>query len=170
MGSSCSRACTSWKERNSRRCLLVGLDNAGKTTLLNTLCHNGKTETEPTVGFNTETVKVKKLSLDIWDVGGQEMYRPMWRHYFAGSHAVVFVIDSTDVARMETVKQEMQRLAINDQLRDTVWLVFANKQDEQNAMHSSQIESVLDLKDLLKDHTYKLMESVATKDIGVKDG
>ena len=76
MGSSVSRAITSWKQRKDRRCLLVGLDNSGKTcrrslyfcyiAVLNTLCKRKAIDTVPTIGFNVETVKMKKLSLDIW--------------------------------------------------------------------------------------------------------
>lgn len=77
MGSSVSRAITSWKQRNDRRCLLVGLDNSGKTSefflmikyfiaILNVLCKKEGLDTVPTVGFSVESVKMKKLTLDIW--------------------------------------------------------------------------------------------------------
>ena len=100
----------------------------------------------PTVGFNIETVKVKKLSLDLWDVGGQESFRPMWRHYYTGTNAVVFVVDAADRDRIEQVKVEMEHMAVNDQLINTTWLVLANKQDLPNALRSSEIEAALDLK------------------------
>lgn len=80
MGSSLSRAIRSFVTRNDRRCLLVGLDNAGKTTVCKGLSNEVTTTTIPTVGFNVETIKVGTLTLKIWDVGGQDSLRPYWRY------------------------------------------------------------------------------------------
>lgn len=89
MGSSVSRAITSWKQRKDRRCLLVGLDNSGKTSIvlfalfyyvavLNTLSKRKGIDTVPTIGFNVETIKMKKLTFDIWVMVFLEYYCRMW--------------------------------------------------------------------------------------------
>merc|ERR1712146_743682 len=78
------------------RVLMLGLDNAGKTTILYKLKLGQGVSTIPTVGFNVETVTFKKVKFNVWDVGGQDKIRPLWRHYYAGTQALIFVVDSND--------------------------------------------------------------------------
>ena len=73
---------------------MLGLDNAGKTTILYKLKLGKTSKTVPTVGFNVETVKHKNVSFAVWDCGGQERIRPLWRHYFTGTNALIYVVDS----------------------------------------------------------------------------
>lgn len=87
---------------------MLGLDNAGKTTLMYRLKDNQFSETVPTVGLNMESASYKNFCLTVWDVGGKA--RNMWKHYFEDNSAVVFVIDSTDTARMANVKLELKNL------------------------------------------------------------
>ena len=87
--------------------------------------------TIPTVGFNVETVTYKNTRFNVWDVGGQDKIRPLWRHYFSGTHALIFVIDSVDRARLEEAKSELGRIIQDREMRNVVLLVFANKQDVQ---------------------------------------
>jgi len=69
------------------RLLMLGLDAAGKTTILYKLKLNQDVTTIPTVGFNVETVTYKNVKFNVWDVGGQDKIRPLWRHYFSGKRA-----------------------------------------------------------------------------------
>jgi small GTP-binding protein len=73
---------------------MLGLDAAGKTTILYKLKLNQSVTTIPTVGFNVETVTYKNVKFNVWDVGGQDKIRPLWRHYYTGTQGLVFVIDS----------------------------------------------------------------------------
>src|SRR5574343_1503007 len=93
--------------KNEIRILILGLDNAGKTTLLNKLQLSAVTETVPTIGFNLETVTYNNLQLQVWDLGGQGTLRPYWRCYYPNTNAVIYVIDSADCDRMEMAKKEM---------------------------------------------------------------
>ncbi len=70
------------------RLLMLGLDAAGKTTILYKLKLNQDVTTIPTVGFNVETVTYKNVKFNVWDVGGQDKIRPLWRHYFSGMFAL----------------------------------------------------------------------------------
>jgi small GTP-binding protein len=83
----------------------------------------------PFTGFNVEEVTYKKTKFTIWDVGGQDKIRPLWRHYFAGSKGIIFVVDSNDRDRILEAREELQRMLNEDELRDAILLVFANKQD-----------------------------------------
>src|SRR5436853_417868 len=85
--------------------------------------------TIPTVGFNVETVNYKNVKFSVWDVGGQDKIRPLWRHYFTGTQALIFVVDSQDRDRIDEARQELHRIISDREMRDCLLLVFANKQD-----------------------------------------
>ena len=112
----------------------VGLDAAGKTTILYKLKLGEIVTTIPTIGFNVETVEYKNISFTVWDVGGQDKIRPLWRHYFQNTQGLIFVVDSNDRDRVSEARDELHRMLNEDELRDAVLLVFANKQD----LHSSR--------------------------------
>lgn len=80
-------------------------------------------------GFNVETVEYKNIQFTVWDVGGQDKIRPLWRHYFQNTQGIIFVVDSNDRERVGEARDELQRMLNEDELRDALLLVFANKQD-----------------------------------------
>ena len=81
------------------------------------------------VGFNVETVTYKNVRFNVWDVGGQDKIRPLWRHYYTGTQGLVFVVDSQDRERIDEAKQELHRILSDREMKDCLLLVFANKQD-----------------------------------------
>ena len=101
--------------------------------------------TIPTIGFNVETVEYKNISFTVWDVGGQDKIRPLWRHYYQNTQGLIFVVDSNDVDRIDAARDEMHRMLNEDELRDAVLLVFANKQDLPNAMSAAELTDKLGL-------------------------
>ena len=90
-------------------------------------------------GFNVETVEYKNISFTVWDVGGQDKIRPLWRHYFQNTQGLIFVVDSNDRDRAGEARDELHRMLKEDELHDAVLLVFANKQDLPNAMSAAEI-------------------------------
>jgi ADP-ribosylation factor 1/2 len=84
---------------------------------------------DDTQGFNVETVEYKNIQFTVWDVGGQDKIRPLWRHYFQNTQGIIFVVDSNDRDRIVEAREELQRMLNEDELRDALLLVFANKQD-----------------------------------------
>jgi len=110
------------------RILMVGLDAAGKTTILYKLKLGEVVTTIPTIGFNVETVDYKNISFTVWDVGGQDKIRPLWRHYYQNTQGLIFVVDSNDRDRIDAARDELHRMLGEDELREAVLLVFANKQ------------------------------------------
>lgn len=123
----------------------VGLDAAGKTTILYKLKLGEIVTTIPTIGFNVETVEYKNISFTVWDVGGQDKIRPLWRHYFQNTQGLIFVVDSNDRDRIGEARDELHRMLNEDELRDAALLIFANKQDLPNAMTVSEISDKLNL-------------------------
>merc|ERR1711881_91012 len=88
--------------KQEMRILMVGLDAAGKTTILYKLKLGEVVTTIPTIGFNVETVEYKNINFTVWDVGGQDKIRPLWRHYYQQTQALIFVVDSNDRERLST--------------------------------------------------------------------
>jgi ADP-ribosylation factor family len=86
--------------KKESRILMVGLDAAGKTTILYKLKLGEVVTTIPTIGFNVETVEYKNISFTVWDVGGQDKIRPLWRHYYQNTQGIIFVVDSNDRDRI----------------------------------------------------------------------
>uniref|UniRef100_F1LGW5 ADP-ribosylation factor 1-like 2 n=1 Tax=Ascaris suum TaxID=6253 RepID=F1LGW5_ASCSU len=89
---------------------MVGLDAAGKTTILYKLKLGEIVTTIPTIGFNVETVEYKNISFTVWDVGGQDKIRPLWRHYFQNTQGLIFVVDSNDRERVEESREELHKM------------------------------------------------------------
>jgi len=110
------------------RILMVGLDAAGKTTILYKLKLGEQVTTIPTIGFNVESVEYKNINFTVWDVGGQDKIRPLWRHYFLNTDAIIFVVDCNDRDRVMEARNELHRMLGEDELANSALLVFANKQ------------------------------------------
>uniref|UniRef100_D8QMD0 ADP-ribosylation factor-like protein 2 n=1 Tax=Schizophyllum commune (strain H4-8 / FGSC 9210) TaxID=578458 RepID=D8QMD0_SCHCM len=130
------------QKEKEMRILFLGLDNAGKTTILKKLNNEDIMSISPTLGFNIRTFTYNGFTLNIWDVGGQRTLRPYWRNYFEQTDAIVWVVDSGDRMRMEDCKQELHALLTEDRLSGASLLIFANKQDLPGAMSSAGISEV----------------------------
>ena len=100
------------------RILMLGLDAAGKTTVLYKMKLGEIVNTIPTIGFNVETLQYKNISFTMWDVGGQDRIRPLWRHYFHGTQGLIFVVDSNDSDRLGEASDELHRLLAEPELED----------------------------------------------------
>jgi ADP-ribosylation factor protein 1 len=151
------------------RILMVGLDAAGKTTILYKMKLGEIVTTIPTIGFNVETVEYKNIKFTMWDVGGQDKLRPLWRHYFQNTNGVIFVVDSNDKERVAQARDELQKMLAEDELRDAVLLVFANKQDLPNAMSTAEVTDKLGLHSL-RQRTWFIQGTCATSGEGLYEG
>ncbi|CAO3619300.1 unnamed protein product [Mucor hiemalis] len=107
MGANLSKALSKMFGSKEMRILMLGLDAAGKTTILYKLKLNQLVTTIPTVGFNVELVTYKKCKFNVWDVGGQDKIRNLWRHYYTGTQGLIFVIDSQDRDCIDEARQEL---------------------------------------------------------------
>ena len=151
------------------RTLMVGLDAAGKTTILYKLKLGEVVTTIPTIGFNVETVEYKKVKFTVWDVGGQDKIRTLWRHYYQNTQALIFVVDSNDKGRVEDARSELHKMLAEDELRDAIVLVFANKQDLPHAMSAAEITDQLGLH-TLRSRRWYIQACCATTGDGLYEG
>uniref|UniRef100_UPI0037E79B12 ADP-ribosylation factor 4-like n=1 Tax=Semicossyphus pulcher TaxID=241346 RepID=UPI0037E79B12 len=155
--------------KRQMRILMVGLDAAGKTTILYKLKLGEIVTTIPTIGFNVETVEYKNISFTVWDVGGQDKIRPLWRHYFQNTQGLIFVVDSNDRERVREAAEELTKMLGEDELRDAALLVFANKQDLPNALNLNEITEKLGLT-VLRNKTWHVEAACATQGTGLYEG
>ncbi|XP_074552752.1 ARF GTPase 2a [Halichoeres trimaculatus] len=169
MGLSISTFWSKFFGRKEMRILMVGLDAAGKTTILYKLKLGEIVTTIPTIGFNVETVEYKNISFTVWDVGGQDKIRPLWRHYFQNTQGLIFVVDSNDRERVSEAKDELLRMLSEDELRESVLLVFANKQDLPNAMTAAELTDKLQLQGLSRRNWF-IQATCATSGDGLYEG
>lgn len=155
--------------KQQRRILMVGLDAAGKTTILYKLKLGEIVTTIPTIGFNVETVEYKNISFTVWDVGGQDKIRPLWRHYFQNTQGLIFVVDSNDRERVAEAQEELSKMLQEDELREATVLVFANKQDLPNAMTCAELTDKLGLNSL-RGRQWYIQATCATQGTGLYEG
>jgi ADP-ribosylation factor-like protein 1 len=125
--------------------------------------------TMPTIGFNMESVTYKNLNLNVWDLGGQTSIRPYWRCYYANTAAVIFVVDSTDIDRLQIAADELAAMLAEEELRDAALLVFANKQDQPGAKGAGEISEALKLGEL-RDRNWTIIACSAIDGRGIGEG
>ncbi|CAA2964783.1 ADP-ribosylation factor 2-like isoform X1 [Olea europaea subsp. europaea] len=169
MGMAISRLVKKLFAKREMRILMVGLDASGKTTILYKLKLGEIITTIPTIGFNVETVDYKNVSFTVWDVGGQDKIRPLWRHYFKNTNGLIFVVDSNDRERISEARDELHRMLSEDELRDATLLVLANKQDLPNAMSAAEITDQLGLQ-ALRQRRWYIQSTCATSGEGLYEG
>merc|ERR1712050_813811 len=151
------------------RILMLGLDNAGKTTILKKLSEEDITHIMPTQGFNIKSLQHEGFKLNVWDIGGQKTIRPFWSNYFESSDALVYVIDSSDKRRLEESGQELKELLAEDKLAGIPLLIFANKQDLMQACPADEIKDTLQLSGI-GDRTWTIQACSAKEGNGLQEG
>nr|AEE63207.1 unknown [Dendroctonus ponderosae] len=169
MGLTISSVFTRLFSKKPMRILMVGLDAAGKTTILYKLKLGEIVTTIPTIGFNVETVEYKNISFTVWDVGGQTKIRKLWRHYFANTDGIIFVVDSNDRERIAEAEQELHNMLDEEELRNSILLVFANKQDLPNSMSTAELTDKLKL-NAMKNRKWYIQATCATQGSGLYEG
>lgn len=136
------------KEREMR-ILILGLDNAGKTTIVKNLKGEDVHTVSPTLGFDIDTMEFDGYRLNIWDVGGQQTIRTYWRNYFEQTDGIIWVVDSADVLRLADCRKELEGLLHEERLAGASLLILANKQDLAGALDMEGIVEQLALNDVI---------------------
>lgn len=149
--------------------IIVGLDNAGKTTILYQFLMNEVVHTSPTIGSNVEEVIWKNIHFLMWDIGGQETLRSAWNTYYSNAQFVILVVDSTDRERLSITKEELCKMLNHEDLRKAAMLIFANKQDVKGSMSAAEISQHLNLTSI-KDHPWHIQGCCALTGEGLYQG
>ncbi|CAD7704262.1 unnamed protein product [Ostreobium quekettii] len=151
------------------RVVMLGLDAAGKTTILYKLHIGEVLSTVPTIGFNVEKVQYKNVVFTVWDVGGQEKLRPLWRHYFNNTDALIFVVDSQDRDRIDKAATEFKNIIDDPLMRNSAILVYANKQDMKGCLTTADVCEALGLPEL-RGRRWHVQASIAIRGEGLYEG
>lgn len=153
--------------------LLLGLDNAGKSTLLYKMKYNACVGTVPTVGFNVEMMEARKnrrnIVLTMWDVGGQRKMREHWKGFHQDAATVVFVVDSSDTKRMEEARRELESTLRSEQLRSSPVVLLANKQDVDGALTATDIQDRFNLRKMCSDRDWFVQPCSASTGVGIQE-
>jgi Arf/Sar family protein len=120
-------------------------------------------------GFNVEKVQYKNVQFTVWDVGGQEKLRPLWKHYFSDTDALIYVVDCQDRDRVDRAGEEFRSIAGDPLMRNAAILVLANKQDMPGALAPRELCPLLGL-DKMRDREWHVQGTIATQGVGLYEG
>ncbi|XP_076684556.1 E3 ubiquitin-protein ligase TRIM23 isoform X2 [Andrena cerasifolii] len=149
------------------RVVILGLDGAGKTSILSAI--RGVTLSGPpipTIGFNVESLEYKNLVFTLWDVGGQQKFRPLWKHYYHNTQAVIFVVDASDRSRFEEAQNELSKIVNERELKDALFLIYANKQDIAGCASVEELVDILCLQKLCCGRAWHIQGSSLVSNAG----
>ena len=151
------------------RILMAGAHRDGKSIILYQLKMGETVKTIPTIGYNSETLDYKGFIFTLWDVGGQDKIRVLWKHYYENTDGLIFVLDSTDRDRIEDAAEELKKMLAEEELKDCVVLVMANKQDLNSALLPGEVTEKLGMGQL-KGRTWLVQGTSAITGQGIKEG
>jgi len=149
--------------------LILGLDNAGKTTLLNYLTHENNVNLKPTEGVNGKSIQCYGITLNVYDLGGQKAFREYWKYYYENIDALIYVIDGSDEKRIAECNDSFQELLKEEKLKNVPVLVYGNKADLETCLGPDEIIDKLNMNDITG-RDWSLYACSALKGNGVKDG
>ena len=156
------------RSRSNFKIIILGIQNAGKTTILYRLSLGQLVQTTPTIGSNVEEISYNNVKLQAWDLGGQESTRSVWDVYFANTDAIIYVIDTHDT-NYEESKNQFYKLLENEALKNTIILIYANKQDLSGAKRVNDIIQLYELEGI-KDHIWHIQPCSAQTGEGLVTG
>ncbi|XP_076000245.1 putative ADP-ribosylation factor-like protein 5C [Genypterus blacodes] len=140
--------------------IVVGLDNAGKTTILYQFLTKEAVHTSPTIGSNVEEIAMGNTRFLVWDIGGQDSLRAGWFTYYCNTEIVILVVDSTDRERLTLTKEELHRMLAHEDLQNAAVLILANKQDMKGSLTAAEISQGLTL-DSISSHSWHVQACCA---------
>lgn len=151
------------------RILMLGLDNAGKTTIVKKIMNEDVSSVSPTLGFIIKTIDYDGYKLNIWDVGGQKTLRTYWKNYFEKTDTLIWVVDATDRERIDDCRRELEGLLLEERLMGASLLVFKNKSDVPGSMTEGEVRQGLQL-DSIKTHKWTIMACSAMTGMNLQEG
>ncbi|XP_008939760.1 PREDICTED: ADP-ribosylation factor-like protein 14 [Merops nubicus] len=161
---------TKYSKTKQANILMLGLDSAGKSTLLYRFRYDGIFLTSPTIGFNVDMIETKKdFTLTFWDVGGQQKMRQLWCNFLENTDGLLYVVDSSDKRRLEESKKEFEIILKNEFLKCVPVVVLANKQDLPGALNAEEITRKFNMKKYCSDRNWYVQPCCAVTGEGLSE-
>ncbi|NXP92954.1 ARL14 protein, partial [Passerina amoena] len=149
---------------------MLGLDSAGKSTLLYKLRYEDAFITMPTIGFNVDMIEAgKDFTLTFWDVGGQKKMRELWSNFLEDAGGLLYVVDSSDKRRLEESRREFELILKNESIRNVPVVVLANKQDLPGALNAEELTRKLKIKKYCSDRNWYVQPCCAITGEGLPE-
>ena len=158
-----------FSQKKEFKILATGLDESGKTKAIHLMKCMEDIETTPTIGYNLEVIFYKGNSFTIWDAGGQDKIRVLWKHYYQGLDGIMLFVDSSDKDRIEDAADELRKMIAEEELENCPFLIMANKQDLENALPPEEITKLLGMEQI-KGREWIVQGSSAITGQGLKEG
>ncbi|XP_053930337.1 ADP-ribosylation factor-like protein 14 [Cuculus canorus] len=150
--------------------LMLGLDSAGKSTLLYKFKCNEVFLTTPTIGFNVDMIETRKdFTMTFWDIGGQQKMRQAWCNFLENADGLLYVVDSSDKQRLEESKKEFVLILRNEFIKNVPVIVLANKQDLPGALNAEEITRRLNMKKYCSDRNWYVQPCCALTGEGLAE-
>ncbi|NXJ93726.1 ARL14 protein, partial [Corythaixoides concolor] len=150
--------------------LMLGLDSAGKSTLLYKFKYNDVFLTIPTIGFNVDMIETgKDFTLTFWDVGGQQKMRQLWCNFLENTDGLLYVVDSSDMRRLEESKKEFELILKNEFLKSVPVVLLANKQDLPGALNAEEVTRRFNMKKYCCDRNWYVQPCCAITGEGLSE-
>ncbi|NXP22756.1 ARL14 protein, partial [Scytalopus superciliaris] len=150
--------------------VMLGLDSAGKSTLLYKLRYKDVFLTIPTIGFNVDMIEIRKdFILTFWDVGGQEKMRQAWSSFLEDTDGLLYVVDSSDKRRLEESRKEFELILKNESIKNVPVVMLANKQDLPGALNAEEITRKFKMKKYCSDRTWYVQPCCAITGEGLAE-
>lgn len=157
------------EKEKEMRVLILGLDNAGKTTIVKKFKGSDTSTISPTLGFNIDTLEFGDINQNVWDIGGQMSLRAYWKNYYENTDGLIWVVDSCDKLRLADCKKELHSMLKQEKLAGATLLIFCNKQDVDGALKDSEIRDFLEL-DRISTRHWGIIPCSAMTGFGLYDG
>ncbi|XP_064241183.1 ADP-ribosylation factor-like protein 14 [Passer domesticus] len=150
--------------------VMLGLDSAGKSTLLYKFRYKDAFITMPTIGFNVDMIEAgKDFTLTFWDVGGQKKMREVWSNFLEDAGGLLYVVDSSDKRRLEESRREFELILKNESIKNIPVVVLANKQDLPGALNAEEITRKLKMKKYCSDRNWYVQPCCAITGEGLAE-
>ncbi|NXG47759.1 ARL14 protein, partial [Psilopogon haemacephalus] len=150
--------------------VMLGLDSAGKSTLLYKFRYSDPLLTSPTIGFNVDMIETQKdFTLTFWDIGGQQKMRQSWCSFLESADGLLYVVDSSDKQRLEESKEEFEVILKAESLKGIPVVVLANKQDLPGALNAEEITRRFNMKKYCSDRNWYVQPCCAITGEGLSE-
>ena len=152
--------------------VVIGLDNAGKTTLLHRLRTGTVRQFTPTERVKEQNFQIAGIKFQGFDLGGHDAVRHLWEEYYLETDAIIFMVDCTDIRRFEEAQEELEEILEYEPINDKPIVILSNKVDRKDATHLDDVVEAIGLDEIdtkSREAPIKIFETSVLKGMGIEE-